>query len=327
MGLGRIAKRSARVILHQLGGLEYFRYRHSDRLRILYYHRFSTLTRDLAAEWEAHCRYLRAAYTPISLPEAAVRLRNGDPLPKNAVVVTVDDGYRDFARIAHPVLQKYGIPATVYLIGDFMDSGAWVWWDQVIYALAETAYTQCAVSLPTGTLLLRFPDAASRWTETVRLCEALKRLPNAERVACAARFPAEVGVTLPAQRPAYYEPLTWDEARRLSGQGVTFGAHTMSHPILPRVEEAGAVRAEILGSKRLLEDRLQQETEHFCYPNGDFDDRSREAVREAGFLTTVTCRDGFVDPALGLLDLNRMSADLEIPEFYLREALAGVGKP
>lgn len=314
------------MILHQLGGVACFRYWHSDRLRILYYHRFSTLTKDLANEWEAHCRHLRASYTPISLGEAALRLRNGDPLPTNAVVVTVDDGYRDFARIAHPVLQRYGIPATVYLIGDFMEAGAWVWWDQLVYALAETAFTQCEVSLSTETLALRFPDAASRANETVRLCEALKRVPNAERVAFAARFPGDVGVTLPPHRPPYFEPLTWDEARRLAGQGVTFGAHTMSHPILPRVEEASAVRNEILGSKKLLEDRLQMETEHFCYPNGDFDVRSREAVREAKFLTTVTCQEGFVNPDMGLLDLNRIGADLEIPEFYFREALAGVGR-
>ena len=62
-----------------------------------------------------HQRGVRA----LDLGAAAAMLRRGDALPPRAVVLTFDDGYRSVYADAFPVLQEYGMTATVFLaVGD-----------------------------------------------------------------------------------------------------------------------------------------------------------------------------------------------------------------
>jgi peptidoglycan/xylan/chitin deacetylase (PgdA/CDA1 family) len=55
-------------------------------------------------------------YRPIAFEELAQALREARPAPPRAVVVTIDDGYRDNLELAHPVLSRRGIPATIFLV-------------------------------------------------------------------------------------------------------------------------------------------------------------------------------------------------------------------
>jgi len=79
--------------------------------------------------------------------------------------------------------------------------------------------------------------------------------------------------------------------RGLSAQGVTFGSHTLTHPRLSRLD-AAAQRREIQDSRSRLEDTLGLAVTHFCYPYGDYDERSRDMVADAGYLSGLTCIRG-----------------------------------
>ena len=54
-------------------------------------------------------------YRTLSLVELADCIRRGASLPKRSFVITFDDGYRSVYQQAFPVLQKYGMTATVFL--------------------------------------------------------------------------------------------------------------------------------------------------------------------------------------------------------------------
>jgi len=61
----------------------------------------------------------------------------------------------------------------------------------------------------------------------------------------------------------------------MSGNGIRFGSHTCTHPILSKVPESEALR-EIRESKRRIEEATQMEVLSFCYPNGkesDFNEK------------------------------------------------------
>src|SRR5205823_11491668 len=111
-----------------------------------------------------------------------------------------------------------------------------------------------------------------------------------EREATIASLSRRLDVALPASPPPACAPISWDEVRRTAKLGVTFGPHTVTHPILALATD-DACRWEIEESYR----RLRQETDAwvpvFCYPNGEpraVGQRELEATQRAGFRAALT---------------------------------------
>jgi len=77
--------------------------------------------------FEAQVRYLRdAGFTSVTLGQWLSAVQRRQPLPPRPVVITFDDGYRDFEANAWPVLQRYGFGALVFLVADLIgDTARW----------------------------------------------------------------------------------------------------------------------------------------------------------------------------------------------------------
>jgi peptidoglycan/xylan/chitin deacetylase (PgdA/CDA1 family) len=77
-----------------------------------------------AASFEQQMRYLKAeGYRPITLGDFLEFTRLGRQLPKKAVVLTFDDGYKSFKLYAYPVLKELGFPATLFVYTDYVGTG------------------------------------------------------------------------------------------------------------------------------------------------------------------------------------------------------------
>ena len=99
--------------------------------------------------------------------------------------------------------------------------------------------------------------------------------------------------------------LDWKKVKELAEGGVTFGAHTMTHPHLPGIA-VPQMRDEILGSKRVIEEKTGRPVEFFCYPYGDYNGDALREVREAGFLGAVTVKRGFTYEGDNPFELKRV---------------------
>jgi peptidoglycan/xylan/chitin deacetylase (PgdA/CDA1 family) len=255
-------------------------------------------------------------------------LRGGEPLPRNAVAVTVDDGYRDFFRNSHPVFWEFSIPTTVYLVSGFLDRHHWNWWDKIQYALEHTKQTKFELQTRSGRRVF-FVRPGQAYTQMHQLALPLKEFTNRERNAEVERLLQQLRVTLSERMPAWCEPMTWDEVRQLAKTNVEFGAHTKTHAILATVDNETELTNEIRGSRKRVEEELNQPVLHFCYPNGRPQDIGLDALRitrESGFRTAVTSIRGMnkVNSTVDPLQLKRLGADPELPERYFAELLAGV---
>jgi peptidoglycan/xylan/chitin deacetylase (PgdA/CDA1 family) len=184
--------------------------------RIHPYYQTTTAPEVFAAQME----FLYAnGYRTCTLGEAINYLNGTVPSPSKPVVITFDDGFADFYRSAFPIMNRYGLTATVYLPTAFIGE------------------------------------------RSVRFLEK--------------------------------DCLSWSQVNELYKYGISFGSHTVTHPRL-RELNAGAIKKEIVDSKRAIEAKLGCAVDSFAYPyafpqtDTDFKKMLRELLQEAGYQNGVS---------------------------------------
>jgi len=276
----------------------------------------------LVGELEEQCRHLRHYYCPVSMRQVIASVKAGSRLPSNAVTVTVDDGYRDFLLYAAPVFRAFDIPATVFVATGFLD-GEMLWWDSIEFALRQASCREVRVDgwvYPVVT-----PEQRTAALESIGV--HAKTLPNRARMQLIGDLVRELGVRLPETPPADYAPLRWDEVRRLSREGFEFGSHSVSHPVLSRLETPEELDREIQLSRQRLQEELGEPPAHFCYPNGqpeDWNETVVNAVSRSGFATACTTIHGVNRRIDSPFRLARLSVNLTFTPEYFAERLAGI---
>jgi peptidoglycan/xylan/chitin deacetylase (PgdA/CDA1 family) len=240
------------------------------------------------AVFEQHMAYIARSCTVLTVEDLVTRARGGS-LPRNALAITFDDGYRDNLTHAAPILARYGLPATIFLTTGWIGTGEVPWFDQVALALKGTR--RVLFEAPWGeTVSVATPPERIR--ALYRSLGYLKQLPDTE-------FRRDLQQVLHALGPTKSDGLrdlmlTWAEVRTLAGMNFSIGAHTVTHPILSKV---GPRRAweEIQGSKAMIESACGRPPRAFAYPNGrpeDYNHTITQMVREAAFVCAVTTRFG-----------------------------------
>jgi peptidoglycan/xylan/chitin deacetylase (PgdA/CDA1 family) len=224
--------------------------------------------------------------TVVPLEELARCVRAGC-VPRRYAAITFDDGYANNFIIAKPVLERYNAPATLFLMTAAANSSGF-WWDRLERIIMEADFLPpvLCISLLDRTLEITVEGSDRRQT-FVAIWSHLRELDADDRDSAIASLASALAVQPPAD-PAL-RPLTTDEVQRLKHSILSIGAHTHSHPSLPRLGPTELMR-EIADSKAICESLLDRQVTAFAYPFGDYDDRVRAAVAEAGL--TVACATG-----------------------------------
>jgi peptidoglycan/xylan/chitin deacetylase (PgdA/CDA1 family)/glycosyltransferase involved in cell wall biosynthesis len=113
--------------------------------------------------------------------------------------------------------------------------------------------------------------------------------------------------------------MTWNEIREMLRGGMTFGAHTRTHPMLTAISPDCA-RAEVTESREELEQGLGQPIQAFSYPYGKYDVTSLSIVEQAGFLGACTARPGMNSFAIPDFEIRRI--EVRGTDSFLRFMLA-----
>ena len=267
-------------------------------------HRFADPDRGNAghdpAVLRAHLAYLRRMrYELVGLAELVARLQARDRRLAKTVAFTIDDGYADYATAGAPVFEEFDCPSTVFIVTGVADDRGWYWWDRLRVALETAARRRLDLDAGGDALRLEWTDAASAASAARSIVSRMKLVPDAERRRILDAIPSLVEADVPSTPPPRYASMSWDEIRRCARGVTTFGAHTVTHPILARTDD-GVGRSEIATSWRRLQEETSAAIPVFCYPNGDEGDLSaRETgmLRDAGLTAAVTSRPGYASPA------------------------------
>ena len=249
------------------------------------------------ATFEQHCRLIANACNAISLSEFREARRNGRDLPGRSVIVTFDDGYRGVLEHALPILERYGMPATVFVSAAPVVERRHFWFDALCRRQGEAAV------LKARTLPYQQWRALTEATAT-----ALEEIES-------------------------HRPLTLEELQRLAASPlIEIGAHTMTHPTLALAPVDDQQR-EIAEGRAALERVLGKRVTAFAYPYGNvFEDYTTETVtlvRDARFDLAFSTGASFATPECDPLQIPRFMmldavGDVELAHRLVHSWHAGV---
>jgi peptidoglycan/xylan/chitin deacetylase (PgdA/CDA1 family) len=303
---------------------------------ILMYHRIaeaptdpyllSVSPRHFAEQFEI----LGSGVNPMRLAELVRAVTRGE-VPERAVVVSFDDGYADNLLNAKPLLERYGIPATVFVISGYVGSQGEFWWDELDRLvlqpgrLPETLqicvngrqyewwleaggwYAEDTFLCHRGWAVEHADDPTARQRLYRALHALLKPLGEADRQRTLDELRAWAGGSTRAR--ASHRILTSEEVIGLAQGGlIEVGAHSVSHPLLPTLT-ADEQRDEIVRSKVGLEEVLGQPVRHFSYPFGGRTAETIALVRDAGY--TCACA--------GLGTVRNGADPFQLPRVWIRD--------
>lgn len=244
-----------------------------------------------AAMFERHLDLVGRHFRFATLDEIGERLASGEPFSERVAAVTFDDGYRDNYEHAFPILKRKGIPAAVFVVTDLVGKRVWQTHDK-LFQLVRKAYAAWSdprrelssllrtLDLP-ATHLLRHRAATSSPLMTVSALLPDLSATNLRRVMAALENNTGNGFQNIALS------LTWPMIQEMHRAGITIGSHTRRHVSLP-AESSDTVMAELVESKRVIEEHVGAPVHHFAYPGGQFTPRDVEAIERAGYRFAYT---------------------------------------
>jgi peptidoglycan/xylan/chitin deacetylase (PgdA/CDA1 family) len=295
------------------------------RLIILNYHRASgeNLRRQFVF-LRAHYRVMHAEAALEEFFQQGKEARGypGGPLP---LVLTFDDGYRDNYTYAFALARELHMPITIYLIPGYIGNRGHFWWQEGSRLVQQAGVEK--VSVDGHIFDLREPEERAH---LVKMIDNRARYARsvAEREIFLERIRQELAVAPDAPEEEGSQPLTWEEVREMgASEWVSFGAHTMHHPLLECLEDPVELRYEVTRCRQVLEEHLGHPVRSFVYPIGKlehFGAQGLQAVQSAGYDWAITTVEETITLQANPYLLGRVPGDLDQHWLLQAAELAGL---
>jgi peptidoglycan/xylan/chitin deacetylase (PgdA/CDA1 family) len=247
-----------------------------NSLRVLLYHRvcdpdapsFYGLKANVSATPENFGKqldHLACHYSVIGLADCLAWVEGRRTLPRGALLITFDDGYRDNFTTALPLLAARGMPFVLFVTTGCVGDRQAFFWDQVGEAFRHVDRRCGDLPLLGRTDWSANPDSvAERWVR------AATRVPHAKRESILDQLSRALARPRQSQPPSGTY-VTWSDLKSMQYQGGTIGAHTVTHPMTNTISVREFVR-EVLQSREEIESHLSQRVLSFSYPYGGPDE-------------------------------------------------------
>jgi peptidoglycan/xylan/chitin deacetylase (PgdA/CDA1 family) len=311
----KIIKQIVKFLLVYIGVIDLIHYLVTSRLPVCIIWRYHSVT-DIKKgdilyatpsitvspnEFERQIRYLSKRYNIISLDELVNSIKCSC-VPKNSLVITFDDGYRDNYLYAYPILKKYGATATIYLTANCIDTNEMVWMHKVLYMLQNTRAKEMKINGKLYPLKNR--------NDVLKACKIIGRtIKGIKSLRERNEFLDDLANRLQVSIEGVDNlMLKWKDVLTMKHDGFSFGAHTLTHPNLPSLSQE-EMKGEIEGSKKIIEERLGETITLFSYPNGGaashYNEVVKQVVQECGYINATTSDGGVVDTNSDLYAITR----------------------
>ena len=226
-----------------------------DGASIVFYH-------DITAEkFESHIKFLKKRYTIVALTDVFDFVSGRNEHLKNSIAITFDDGLMSNYEEVFPILKKYGVEATIFLVSDYIGTKNELWWIR----------------------LENIRQKANKMGVDVIDEQSLKLIPDAEKN----KILDELSIKY-QYLGGEILCLNITQILEMKESGfVKFGSHTKTHPSLVRLP-LEKIQDELITSKKKLESIIGSPINILSYPNGDYNADVISYSIEAGYHGAVT---------------------------------------
>jgi len=221
------------------------------------------------------------------------------------MVVTFDDGYRDFIDNAVPILLDLDVPAC-HNVSPLLIDRRTPPWTQVLSVCLDSLHDKY-LQLPDGT---DFPISKPIDEKVfLKLCDRLYLVNNEERIEWLDNLVATLQVTFDL-----YSMMTWEDIRDCIKNGFSIGSHSYSHRNLSKIEDSDLLQIEIALSRQRILEETGIAPSVFSFPSGLYNDKSLKVVEESGYSIALLCDEkpaniGIINDSDALLCLPRILID------------------
>lgn len=259
-------------ILEKTGGLralQWFGGNEGSSLYVLAYHRVDYLDQRRLLElglisatpeqFAAQMKFIADEFSPVSAEDVLNSVERNAPLPRDAVLVTVDDGYLDYKEYIAPICSRYGIRPILFIPTDYVGGGIF-WWDRLEQSLLLTKEKE--VKTQFGDFPLQ--SSAQKQYSITKIGnyvrdQSFQQAKNWVEDLCDELAPGLLDDTRVS--------LDWDELRELARTGTTVASHTHTHPILSHVP-LEQVKQELRESQAIISKEIGSTLPIFAFPDG-----------------------------------------------------------
>jgi len=275
--------------------------------------------------FEKHMEIISKKYDPVSIDELQYLLENCFDDQKKYVCVTFDDGFKDNAENAIPIMNKYGIKCTIYVSTNFVKKG-YLW-----FLLTRNAFykTQKKIwidqSVGKSYNLLDKHEKRAAFLRVVSIC-CSSCVEDIDLYIRKILDDLDVDDVLGDGA----KPLTQSDILSIRSQGHIIGSHTVGHPNMAHID-LNQAQIEAEESKNFLESILKENVFHFSYPSPYLQPihniNTKNILIHSGYKTAVTCDHGVVNSRTDSYSIPRCVVPADKTDFnFLLEKLFFNGK-
>ncbi len=268
-------KKAIIKLLDISGGFRALQWYNRNKPLILMYHRITdeAYCAGLApAEFEKHLAYVSKYFRVVSI-EQLLQEQASNQVKPYTLALTFDDGHADFFHHAWPLLQRYNLPASLYVTTGFIDRDYWLWPDHLKYIIIHNQ--QDSITIPgAGKVAANKDNFISNWHKLGDYCLTLD---TEERKRFLNNLAQQCAVEVPSSPVSPFAGVSWDQLRIMCAQGLDVGSHTVTHPILSKLDYT-RIEQELSQSAARIKEQLNVTTKGLCYPNGRLIDITPQVI-------------------------------------------------
>jgi peptidoglycan/xylan/chitin deacetylase (PgdA/CDA1 family) len=217
-------------------------------------------------------------------------------LKKNKKIATImfDDGYKDNIDFAAPILKKYNVKASFYVVTDCINNNIPTWTHILEHLFQFTSNKKIDLSfdfLPNELKISKLNDLEDRLKYVSKLKPFLKRISHDNRQTVLNRVIETYNdIELPELM------MNWDDLRVLKNEGHYIGSHTVTHSMLGTMNNENEVLTELKLSGELIEEQLGYFPLSISYPVGSFNEKTKRLAQEVGYKMGLAVKQNIHNP-------------------------------